>query len=112
MSVPGSCRRSTACREAAWSASDSTGTPGWVLRNASRRRSFSRSARVSDMLGGFRRGPRGAVRREQLGLLFLRLVQVAALDVPEAANAIGNGRNLHRESVIAVIEPLEQPGHG
>src|SRR5215468_4373239 len=60
------------------------------------------------MLGGFRRGQRGAERAEQLGLLLLRLLEVAALDVAEAADALRNGRDLHGERVVVARETSEQ----
>src|SRR5262245_62996699 len=96
-SAPGSCSARMPRSEVSWSASDSTGTPGCALRNASRRTSFSRSARVSGMLGGFGGGQRGAECGEQLRLLLLRRVEVAALDVAEAADVIGDARDLHGE---------------
>src|SRR5882672_405489 len=111
-SALGSCSARMPRSEASWSASDSTGNPGWVLRKVSRSRSFSRSDRVSGMLGGFGRGQRGAERGEQLGLLFLRPVQVAALDVAEAADVVWDGRDLHRNPDVGAVEALEKLGHG
>src|SRR6266700_4393916 len=112
MSAPGSCRSRISRSEASCSASVSTRTSGLTLRNVARSRSFSRSARVRNMLRGPRRGARRPERGEQPGFLLLRLLQMAALDVAEAADALGHARDLHRELLVPAVQALEQLGDG
>src|SRR5207244_13095938 len=104
------CRSRISRSEASCSASLSTRTSGLTLRNVARSRSFSRSARVRDMLRGPRRGARRPERGEQPGFLLLRLVQMAALDVAEAADVLGHARDLRRELLVPAVQALEQLG--
>src|SRR2546427_1221673 len=108
MSAPGSCRSRISRSEASCSASESTRTSGLILRNVARSRSFSRSARVRDMLRGSRRGAQRAECGEQSGFLLLRLVQMAALDVAEAADVLRHARDLRRELLVLAVQALEQ----
>src|SRR6266513_3524129 len=110
MSAPGSCRPRTSRSEASCSASESTRTSGLNLRNVARNRSFSRSVRVRAMLRGSHRGPRRAECGEQSGFLLLRLVQMAPLDVAEAADVLGYARDLHRELSVLAVQVFEQLG--
>src|SRR2546423_13708295 len=106
MSVPGSCPSRTSRREASCSASESTRTSGLNLRNVARSRSFSRSARVRATLRGSRRRARRAECGEQHGFLLLRLVQMAPLDVAEAADGLGYARGFHRELSVLALQGL------
>src|SRR6266566_1988122 len=112
MSAPRSCRSRISRSEASCSASESTCTSGLNLRNVARSRSFSRSVRVSAMLRGSRRGARRAERGEQPGFLLLRLVQMATLDMTEAADVFGYARDLHGELSVLAVQVLEQLGDG
>jgi len=49
---------------------------------------------------------------EQRGFLLLRLVQMAPLDVPEAADVLGYARDLHGELPVLAVQVLEQLGDG
>src|SRR5256885_9109413 len=112
MAVPGSCLSRTSRREASCSASESTRTSGLNLRNVARSRSFSRSARVSATLRGSRRRAGRAECGEQSGFLLLRLVQMASLDVAEAADVLGYARDLRGEISVLAVQVLEQLGDG
>src|SRR3989454_10970563 len=67
---------------------------------------------LHDALPISRRGARRSECGDQFGFLFLRLAQMAPLDVAEAADVLGYACDLRRELLVLAVQLLEQLGDG